>query len=392
MSKKNLSELLPKRQPGKLNIFFNVSENSGVGYYRQYLWAEELNKQGLAQTMINDFRWGEGEHVLMSDEDLFAIANWADLFVVGRLDRADWLAKWGGTREFFNMPMIMDTDDNVRHVRPSNPGYQGYQPGAEALHWNKVAFAKVFDAITVSTDNLKEFHKKEHPKIYVLPNSIDFTHFNLEGKKSTDGKIRIDFNGSGSHYESMMIIKKPIIEIMKKYDNVLFSIPKIFKSHFEDVPKEILDRMTFYPWMKLKDFPKDMAERSVDIGLAPLADNNFNRAKSNLRWMEYSALKIPVICSPVEAYKCVEDGKTGLVAKEREQWYNSIEKLILNESLRKKLAENAYKKIYKDFNISVNVKNALKIYEETVKKYHNFFGKKKKFIPAGKGKWKEIKL
>lgn len=389
--KENISNLLPKKKPGLLSIYFHVSENSGVGYYRQYLWAKYLQEMNLANVLISDFRWGEGEHINPDHEKLFAIANWADLFVIGRLDRADWIAQWGGIREFFNMPMIMDTDDNVRFVRPSNPGYQGYHPGAEAIHWNKVSFRKVFDAITVSTDNLKEYHEKEHPKIFVIPNSIDFKHFKYKPEKKNDGKIRIDFNGSGAHPESIMIIKKPIIEIMRKYPQVLFSTPKIFKYLFDDVEKEIKDRIDFYAWSPLKDFPKAISEKGIDIGLAPLADNMFNRAKSNLRWMEYTVSGIPVICSPVEAYKCVEDEKTGLIAREKDEWFKQIERLVLNPELCYTINKNAYDKIYKEFNIEKNVKKVLPIYKEVVKKYHNFFGDKKRFRAESKGKWRELK-
>src|SRR3990167_4198953 len=111
--------LFPKRQEGKLNIYFHISENSGVGYYRQYLPAIKLREQGLANVLISDFRWAEGDHVEPDIETLFAIANWADVLVVGRKDQGTFYAQWGGIREFFNIPIILDTDDDVRNVRPT---------------------------------------------------------------------------------------------------------------------------------------------------------------------------------------------------------------------------------------------------------------------------------
>lgn len=389
---KNISELLPKKKNLKhLNIYFHCSENSGVGLYRQYLWAKELQDKGLANILISDFRWGMGNHINPDMEKLFALGNWADLFVIGRLDRPDWLAQWGAIREFFNLPIVMDTDDNVRFVRPTNPGYQGYHPGSEATYWNKFAFRKIFDAITVSTNNLKEFHKNEHPKIYVFPNSLDMKAWKVKKKVWKDDKIRINFNGSSAHTESVQIIKQPLLKIMQKYSNVLFSIPFVFKKMFEDYPQEIKNKITFLPWIKLEDFPKEMANLGIDIGLAPLADNLFNRAKSNLRWMEYSALKIPVIYSPIEAYDCVDNNVDGLVALEREEWYNAMEKLIKDKSLRIKLSDNAYEKVKKQFNIEINAKKYLPVYEEIVRKHRAFFGDKKKFRPEGKNKWREIK-
>ena len=369
---------LPERQEGKLNIYYHIAENSGVGLFRQYLWSKEIQKQNLANVLINDFRWGVGEHKIPNEDDTFEIANWADIILTGRIDRPEWLAKWGGIREFFNMPVVMDTDDNVRHVRPSNPGYQGYHPGSEAEMWSKIAFSKVFNAITVSTKELQEFHSKEHSRIHILPNSLDLSAYKKLRKKN-DGKIRIMFNGSSSHSESINIIKKPVTDIMKKYPQVIFQTPKAFKFLFErmNLDKEIMDRIEFMEWIPLKKWSTELAKRRVDIGLAPLTDNLFNRAKSNLRWLEFSALKVPVICSPVKAYENVEHMKTGLLAYEAENWYNYIETLINDEQLRKKLSENAYKEVSEQFNIEINVKEAVKIYQEIVDKYHKFFGRKK---------------
>lgn len=378
---------LPEKQSGKLNIYFHISENSGVGLFRQYVWAKEIQKQNLANILVSDFKWGIGEHKIPGENEIFEIANWADIIVVGRNDRPEWLAHWGGIKEFFNMPIVMDTDDNVRHVRPSNPGYQGYHPGSEAEMWNKIAFSKVFNAITVSTNELKDFHKKEHSKIYVLPNSLDMSAYKPT-KRKNDGKIRIIFNGSSSHTEGINIIKQPIVDIMKKYPQVIFIVPRVFKFLFDrmNLEKEITDRIEYMGWIPLKQWAKGMSKKQIDIGLAPLTDNMFNRAKSNLRWLEYSALKIPVVCSPVRAYENVKHNETGLLAQEREDWYNNIEKLILDKDLRKKLSDNAYKEVSEKFNIEINVKEAVKIYEEIVEKYHIFFGRKK-VARNRNGKW-----
>src|SRR3990167_1186259 len=143
--KELFSDKLPKKEEGKLNIYFHISENSGVVYYRQYLPALKLNENVLANCLISDFRWAEGDHIEPDLDHTFELANWADLIVVGRKDIGGFYAQWGGVRQFFNIPIILDTDDNVRFVRPSNPGYQGYHPGSEAIEWNKIGVSKVFD-------------------------------------------------------------------------------------------------------------------------------------------------------------------------------------------------------------------------------------------------------
>jgi len=115
----------------------------------------------------------------------------------------------------------------------------------------------------------------------------------------------------------------------------------------------------------------------------------FNRSKSNLRWMEYSALKIPVICSPVLAYQNVIHNKTGMLATEKDEWYNAIKALIDDKNLRRTLAENAYNEVREKYNLEINAPKVLPFYEDVVKKYHSLLGKKKRFTKV-KGGWREV--
>lgn len=394
MADKNyVADQFPKRQEGKLNIYFHVSENSGVGYYRQFLPAETLKNSGLANVLVSDFRWGEGNHVEPDNSLLFQIANWADIVIVGRKDLPDFYATWGGIREFFNIPIVLDTDDNIHHVRPTNPGYSSYHPGSEHITWNKYASVKIFDAITVSTQDLLDFHKKDNPRIYLLPNNLDVKEWDShEKKKHEDGMLRIGFIGSSAHGEGVNFIKNPMLKIMQKYPKVKFMVTHVYSSFFKDWPDDIRARIEFVPWIKLQDWPKGVKELGMDIGLAPLTDNMFNRGKSNLRWMEYSASSICPIVSPVKPYLCVKDGVTGLIAKEREDWFKAMENLIDNEKLRYNITKASYEEIKTKYDIAKNIPLWEKTYREIHDKFHQFFGAKKEFIKLNqKGKYKEIK-
>lgn len=374
------SDKFPNRK-GLLKIYFHVSENSGVGYYRLYLPALKLREHGLADTMISDFRWGEGDHVEPSGKYLTEILQWADIVVVGRKDQGEFYAQWGAMKELFNIPIVMDTDDNVQHVRPTNPGYQGYYPGSEALVWNQYAMSKVFDAITVSTSNLKEWYKKYNPKTLELPNNLDVKWWDSVKKTDIDdGIIRIGFVASASHGEGVTHIKEPILQILEKHKNVRFYISKMFLSLFDGHP-----RVEGIDWIKLENWTNGYKKLGIDIGLAPLADNLFNRGKSNLRWMEYSVQGIPSIVSPVEAYSCVRDGIDGFFAKEKKDWFEKMDLLVKNKKLRKKVGTAAYQRINKEYNIDKNIDLWFKTYKDIHDKYHEFFGRKKKFFITNKG-------
>ena len=390
---KDLLKELPVKQEGQLNIYMHVSENSGVGYYRQYLPAKTLADKKIHNVLISDFRWGEGDHIEPALDKLFDIARWADIVIVGRKDVSQFYAQWGGIREFFNIPIVMDTDDNVRFVSPYNPGYQGYHPGSEAIVWNKFSVSKVFDAITVSTENLKKFHEKENPRIYLLPNYLDMKWWDaVLNKENEDGSLRICFIGSSAHGEGVNLIKKPVKEIMEKYPQARFVITHVYRNMFDDWSESLRNRIEFAPWFKLEEWPQGMKGLRIDIGLAPLTDNMFNRAKSNLRWLEYSACKIPTIASAVSPYLCINNWENGIIVIEQNEWFNAIEKLVLDKELRYNIREAAYREISMNFDIDKNISLWDNAYREIYKKFHDFWGPKKRFEKVGKGKYREIRL
>jgi len=380
---KNVEEQFPNKK-GLLNVYFHVAENSGVGYYRQYLPALKLREHGLCNVMISDFKWGIGDHIEPNLPVLTKIANWADVIVTGRKDQGEFYAMWGKMKEMFNVPIVMDTDDNVMHVRPSNPGYSGYHPGSDAIMWNKYGVAKVFDAITVSTEDLVKVYGKYNKKIFLLPNNLDVEWWNKFPKKVyDDGILRIGFIASASHPEGVRIIKEPVVQILKKYPNTKFLISQIFYEMFRDT--EVFDRVEAVPWINLEEWPEKYKDLGIDIGIAPLTDNLFNRAKSNLRWMEYSLQGVPSIVSPVEAYSCVKDGVDGLVAKEKDDWSRCLEKLVTDKEYRENMGKTALQRIEMEYNIDRNIQLWATTYKDIHDKYRDFFGRKRKFAIGNKG-------
>ncbi len=72
-----------------------------------------------------------------------------------------------------------------------------------------------------------------------------------------------------------------------------------------------------------------------DIFLAPLEDSLFNRCKSGLKFLEYSALGIPGVYSRLEPYaELVIHGENGFLAADLSEWGEFLRRLILDPELR----------------------------------------------------------
>jgi glycosyltransferase involved in cell wall biosynthesis len=106
------------------------------------------------------------------------------------------------------------------------------------------------------------------------------------------------------------------------------------------------------------------ASFGFDIGLAPLVDCNFNRSKSNLRWLEYSALKIPTIATDISHFtQSITPFQDGILIQDNnlDKWKEAIELLIVDKNLRENIGRNAYKRVKKDFNVERNAPKYLRL-------------------------------
>jgi len=75
-----------------------------------------------------------------------------------------------------------------------------------------------------------------------------------------------------------------------------------------------------------------------DIGIMPLPDDPWTRGKGGYKLLQYMAMGIPCVCSPVGVNeKLIRDGESGFLAGTSEQWVEKISLLVENENDRKKM-------------------------------------------------------
>ncbi|MBF6986684.1 glycosyltransferase [Cupriavidus sp. IK-TO18] len=91
--------------------------------------------------------------------------------------------------------------------------------------------------------------------------------------------------------------------------------------------------------------------RQWAVALAPLADTEFNRSKTNNKYREYAAAGFPGVYSDVETYRnYVKHEVTGCLApNDEEGWYRAIRTLLYKEDLATRIVSAAYEDIARSF-------------------------------------------
>jgi hypothetical protein len=99
-------------------------------------------------------------------------------------------------------------------------------------------------------------------------------------------------------------------------------------------------------------FARSLVEARPDIGLAPIADEPFNRARSELHWLEYSMAGAATVASRLMGggpYDVIRDGVDGLLARNKAQWLNGLRSLAGSADLRAELAGRARERVLAEY-------------------------------------------
>jgi glycosyltransferase involved in cell wall biosynthesis len=102
----------------------------------------------------------------------------------------------------------------------------------------------------------------------------------------------------------------------------------------------------------------------IDIGLMPLRNDDWSRGKGGCKLLQYMALAIPTVSSPVGINKeIISDGVNGFLASTDDEWVEKISRLIQNFNLRKEIGAKARETVCQRYSLDKWVEpfcNALK--------------------------------
>jgi len=173
------------------------------------------------------------------------------------------------------------------------------------------------DEISVTCQFMKDYYidKTGNKNITVIPNypARMWLDNHYDPKKiqrdfqQNKRKPRIAYVGSGTHVDVMNKTNQKD-DFAHVVDDIISSrkdIQWVFVGCFPLACKPFIDRgeMEFISWFPLMDMWKAYGTTNIQAVIAPLQDNTFNKAKSNIKYLEAATAGIPAICQDLITYK-----------------------------------------------------------------------------------------
>ncbi len=187
------------------------------------------------------------------------------------------------------------------------------------------------DLIFAGNNYLAEYSKKYNQNVVIIPTTID-TDIYQSPRGESNGRVCIGWSGSFSTIEHFETAIPALKRIKEKYaDKVYFKIIGDGKYYCKELETQGL------PW-KADTEVKDLSE--IEIGIMPLPDTEWAKGKCGLKGLQYMALAIPTLMSPVGVNsEIIQNGVNGFLPDNEDEWVQYISMLVEDEPLRKKVGE-----------------------------------------------------
>lgn len=214
------------------------------------------------------------------------------------------------------------------------------------------------DCVWVTSPRLKERFAAYNRRIAVIPHALDERlivprYPGAARTRPANQPYRIGFMGTLTHDQDLEMVAPALRQVCDRHPGQI-EIQIIGGIAEANMPKTLagLPVRLVHTEPGEEEYPLFMiwftGRSRWDLAIAPLQDNEFNRCKSSIKFLDYSAIACPAVYSDLPAYHgTVDHLRTGLlVGNQTEQWTAAIEMLLGDENLRQRIAWNSYRELH----------------------------------------------
>jgi glycosyltransferase involved in cell wall biosynthesis len=244
---------------------------------------------------------------------------------------------------------IYDFDDAIwlPNYSDSNARFQrlkAYGKVKRIMKWAHV--------VSAGNQHLLEFAKQYNSNVTIIPTTIDLKNVHTLATNQTVEKPVIGWTGTHttmSYLEELV----PILSELEKTHDFTFRVISNQAPSFE------LKNLEFVKWNKETEI-EDLAK--INIGVMPLTDTIWAQGKCGFKGLQYMALEIPSVMSPVGVNTSIVDHeKNGFLCNTSAEWKETLIKLLENEALRIKIGKAGLEKVMQAYSVEANQTNYLKL-------------------------------
>ncbi len=244
--------------------------------------------------------------------------------------------------------MIFDFDDAIwlNDTSESNKNLSWLKSSAKTAK-----IAHLANVVTVGNSFLADYARQSNQNVVIVPTAIDTNAYKYRGAVDSE-PVTIGWIGSTTTLKHFLNAIPALTAIKHKYGNrVNF---KVIVDVDYEVPELGLKSTKWHKDTEVEELNK------VDIGIMPLPDDRWSCGKCGFKGIQYMALGIATVMSPVGVNTdIIEHGVNGFLASTDSEWIDCLSQLIESVELRQRLGEAARKTIDERYSVRSQEGNLL---------------------------------
>jgi glycosyltransferase involved in cell wall biosynthesis len=223
------------------------------------------------------------------------------------------------------VPMVFDFDDAVfvSYRSPRN-GYLSYLKFASKTK----SICRLSAHVMAGNPYLAEYARQVNENVTVVPTTIDTEKYKVTRRTNKSEILTIGWTGSFSTVQHLDTVRSALQKLARQ---TRFRLRVIGTPAYQldDIDVEAMS------WRSVTEL-EDLA--SIDIGIMPLPDDAWSKGKCGLKALQFMALGIPTVCSPVGVNTdIIQDNENGFIANSEDEWVEKLGRLLHSAELRTQL-------------------------------------------------------
>lgn len=255
-----------------------------------------------------------------------------------------WLAKIKGKK------IIYDYDDAIwiPNVTEGNK-----LAGLFKCYWKVKWICKWSYKVSAGNEFLANYAKQYNNNVILNPTCVDTeSKYNIPAVQHTQPPV-IGWTGSHSTIQ-FLAVGIPAIQKLEQLECFRFLTICDKKPEFN------VKALEFKPWDKETEI-LDLSK--INIGIMPLKEDAWSEGKCGFKLIQYMALGIPAVASPVGVNKkIIDDGYNGYLCSTDEEWIDRLTQLLNDEQKRIEFGKRGRKKIEEEYSTASNADNFLSLF------------------------------
>lgn len=217
---------------------------------------------------------------------------------------------------FLKRPYLFDVDDSIW----INPPF-----GRSAM----IRIARNAALVLAGNRYIADWFSAYSKNVQIVPTAIDTERFfpQESSKGKSDGSFVVGWTGQSVGFPYLYNVEASLGKFLRDYDAELWIMAEQ-RPRFQKIPS---GSVRYFQWS-----PVSEAEfaRDIDVGIMPLLSSEQCRGKCSFKMLQYMASGVPVVASPVGMNDDILNmGQIGYAARDRNDWYATLEHLYKDRSL-----------------------------------------------------------